>query len=203
MERLFIQRYQPQYAKVDDIWIKPSSTSETGEIKQFTANGGWKNLVTNNLFNAAKSLGYSGDEKDFLESLAQDAESPDSAAGIKTSWEDISIQDTLDSLPISNNLNTITQSVQDVTIEYTKNTLVDGVYSSAANQTIGIPAATTSLAGVMTATDKSKLNGIATAATANPIQTAITPLDAAATLEQVVAAYNNLLVKLQAAKILS
>lgn len=177
MIKFYCQKARPIYVRTDDIWMTPSSKTAAGYVYVFTPDG-YKDLVVNNLYQRISEAGFNGTEDEMIQNLVSEASAPDNATSIPTKDPSVTIQNSLDNL--SSNLEDLSG---EVAINSTQNKLVSGTNIKTINNA--------SLLG----------SGNIAISTFTPVTTP-TSLAADATLEQVVAAYNNLLTKLQTAGIL-
>lgn len=204
MIKFYCQKARPIYVRTDDIWMTPSSKTAAGYVYVFTPDG-YKDLVVNNLYQRISEAGFNGTEDEMIQNLVSEASAPDNATSIPTKDPGVTIQNSLDGL--SSNLEDLSgevavnathiQELQTLTDEQGDKldsldkemvTKQDKLVSGTNIKTIN----STSLLG----------SGNIAISTFTPVTTP-TSLAAEATLEQVIAAYNNLLTKLQTAGILA
>lgn len=203
MIKFYCQKARPIYVRTDDIWMTPSSKTAAGYVYIFTPDG-YKDLVVNNLYQRISEAGFNGTEDEMIQNLVSEASAPDNATSIPTKDPGVTIQNSLDNL--SSNLEDLSgevainsthiQKLQTLTdeqgdkldsLDKERGTKQDKLVSGTNIKTIN----STSLLG----------SGNIAISTFTPVTTP-TSLAAEATLEQVIAAYNNLLTKLQTAGIL-
>lgn len=204
MIKFYCQKARPIYVRTDDIWMTPSSKTAAGYVYVFTPDG-YKDLVVNNLYQRISEAGFNGTEDEMIQNLVSEASAPDNATSIPTKDPGVTIQNSLDGL--SSNLEDLSgevavnathiQELQTLTdkqgdkldsLDKEMATKQDKLVSGTNIKTIN----STSLLG----------SGNIAISTFTPVTTPAS-LAADATLEQVIAAYNNLLTKLQTAGILA
>lgn len=203
MIKFYCQKARPIYVRTDDIWMTPSSKTAAGYVYVFTPDG-YKDLVVNNLYQRISEAGFNGTEDEMIQNLVSEASAPDNATFIPTKDPGVTIQNSLDNL--SSNLedlsgevainSTYIQELKTLTDEQgDKLDSLDKEMDTKQNKLV-------SGTNIKTINNASLLgSGNIAISTFTPVTTP-TSLAADATLEQVVAAYNNLLTKLQTAGIL-
>lgn len=203
MIKFYCQKARPIYVRTDDIWMTPSSKTAAGYVYVFTPDG-YKDLVVNNLYQRISEAGFNGTEDEMIQNLVSEASAPDNATFIPTKDPGVTIQNSLDNL--SSNLedlsgevainSTYIQELKTLTDEQgDKLDSLDEEMDTEQNKLV-------SGTNIKTINNASLLgSGNIAISTFTPVTTP-TSLAADATLEQVVAAYNNLLTKLQTAGIL-
>lgn len=203
MIKFYCQKARPIYVRTDDIWMTPSSKTAAGYVYVFTPDG-YKDLVVNNLYQRISEAGFNGTEDEMIQNLVSEASAPDNATFIPTKDPGVTIQNSLDNL--SSNLedlsgevainSTYIQELKTLTDEQgDKLVSLDEEMDTKQNKLV-------SGTNIKTINNASLLgSGNIAISTFTPVTTP-TSLAADATLEQVVAAYNNLLTKLQTAGIL-
>ena len=203
MIKFYCQKARPIYVRTDDIWMTPSSKTAAGYVYVFTPDG-YKDLVVNNLYQRISEAGFNGTEDEMIQNLVSEASAPDNATSIPTKDPGVTIQNSLDGL--SSNLEdlsgevavnaTYIQELQTLTDE--QGDKLDSLDKEMATKQDKLVSGT----NIKTINSTSLLgSGNIAISTFTPITTP-TSLAADATLEQVIAAYNNLLTKLQTAGIL-
>ena len=204
MIKFYCQKARPIYVRTDDIWMTPSSKTAAGYVYVFTPDG-YKDLVVNNLYQRISEAGFNGTEDEMIQNLVSEASAPDNATFIPTKDPGVTIQNSLDNL--SSNLedlsgevainSTYIQELKTLTDEQgDKLDSLDKEMDTKQNKLV-------SGTNIKTINNASLLgSGNIAISTFTPVTTP-TSLAADATLEQVVAAYNNLLTKLQTAGILA
>lgn len=204
MIKFYCQKARPIYVRTDDIWMTPSSKTAAGYVYVFTPDG-YKDLVVNNLYQRISEAGFNGTEDEMIQNLVSEASAPDNATFIPTKDPGVTIQNSLDNL--SSNLedlsgevainSTYIQELKTLTDEQgDKLDSLDKEMDTKQNKLV-------SGTNIKTINNASLLgSGNIAISTFTPVTTP-TSLAADATLEQVVAAYNNLLAKLQTAGILA
>jgi hypothetical protein len=203
MIKFYCQKARPIYVRTDDIWMTPSSKTAAGYVYVFTPDG-YKDLVVNNLYQRISEAGFNGTEDEMIQNLVSEASAPDNATFIPTKDPGVTIQNSLDNL--SSNLedlsgevainSTYIQELKTLTDEQgDKLDSLDEEMDTKQNKLV-------SGTNIKTINNASLLgSGNIAISTFTPVTTP-TSLAADATLKQVVAAYNNLLTKLQTAGIL-
>ena len=183
--------------------MTPSSKTAAGYVYVFTPDG-YKDLVVNNLYQRISEAGFNGTEDEMIQNLVSEASAPDNATFIPTKDPGVTIQNSLDNL--SSNLedlsgevainSTYIQELKTLTDEQgDKLDSLDEEMDTKQNKLV-------SGTNIKTINNASLLgSGNIAISTFTPVTTP-TSLAADATLKQVVAAYNNLLTKLQTAGIL-
>lgn len=195
--------YPPNMTRQGDLWLSPVGDKSTGDIFQYTKNGGWVDLVIDTLYRSLKKRGFTGTKEELLDNLIEETEAPDTASGIKlTSGK--SVQDTVDSLPT--NVSYLISSRRDpgymVLILDQWHLFEDGVYKpSGVKGEMRLEAVSDAASGVMLPAHKIKLDSIEAQATRNVAQVPPVPLDPDTPLSEVIAAFNSLLADLRAASI--
>lgn len=204
MIKFYCQKARPIYVRTDDIWMTPSSKTAAGYVYVFTPDG-YKDLVVNNLYQRISEAGFNGTEDEMIQNLVSEASAPGNATFIPTKDPGVTIQNSLDNL--SSNLedlsgevainSTYIQELKTLTDEQgDKLNSLDEEMDTKQNKLV-------SGTNIKTINNASLLgSGNIAISTFTPVITP-TSLAADATLEQVVAAYNNLLTKLQTAGILA
>lgn len=204
MIKFYCQKARPIYVRTDDIWMTPSSKTAAGYVYVFTPDG-YKDLVVNNLYQRISEAGFNGTEDEMIQNLVSEASAPDNATFIPTKDPGVTIQNSLDNL--SSNLedlsgevainSTYIQELKTLTDEQgDKLDSLDKEMDTKQNKLV-------SGTNIKTINNASLLgSGNIAISTFTPVTTP-TSLAADATLEQVVAAYNNLLTKLRTAGILA
>lgn len=204
MIKFYCQKARPIYVRTDDIWMTPSSKTAAGYVYVFTPDG-YKDLVVNNLYQRISEAGFNGTEDEMIQNLVSEASAPDNATFIPTKDPGVTIQNSLDNL--SSNLedlsgevainSTYIQELKTLTDEQgDKLDSLDEEMDTKQNKLV-------SGTNIKTINNASLLgSGNIAISTFTPVTTP-TSLAADATLKQVVAAYNNLLTKLQTAGILA
>lgn len=203
MIKFYCQKARPIYVRTDDIWMTPSSKTAAGYVYVFTPDG-YKDLVVNNLYQRISEAGFNGTEDEMIQNLVSEASAPDNATSIPTKDPGVTIQNSLDGL--SSNLEdlsgevavnaTYIQELQTLTDE--QGDKLDSLDKEMATKQDKLVSGT----NIKTINSTSLLgSGNIAISTFTPVTTP-TSLAADATLEQVIAAYNNLLTKLQTAGIL-
>ena len=203
MIKFYCQKARPIYVRTDDIWMTPSSKTAAGYVYVFTPDG-YKDLVVNNLYQRISEAGFNGTEDEMIQNLVSEASAPDNATSIPTKDPGVTIQNSLDGL--SSNLEdlsgevavnaTYIQELQTLTDE--QGDKLDSLDKEMATKQDKLVSGT----NIKTINSTSLLgSGNIAISTFTPVTTP-TSLAAEATLEQVIAAYNNLLTKLQTAGIL-
>lgn len=204
MIKFYCQKARPIYVRTDDIWMTPSSKTAAGYVYVFTPDG-YKDLVVNNLYQRISEAGFNGTEDEMIQNLVSEASAPDNATSIPTKDPGVTIQNSLDGL--SSNLEDLSgevavnathiQELQTLTDE--QGDKLDSLDKEMATKQDKLVSGT----NIKTINSTSLLgSGNIAISTFTPV-TAPTSLAADATLEQVIAAYNNLLTKLQTAEILA
>lgn len=204
MIKFYCQKARPIYVRTDDIWMTPSSKTAAGYVYVFTPDG-YKDLVVNNLYQRISEAGFNGTEDEMIQNLVSEASAPDNATSIPTKDPGVTIQNSLDGL--SSNLEDLSgevavnathiQELQTLTDE--QGDKLDSLDKEIATKQDKLVSGT----NIKTINSTSLLgSGNIAISTFTPVTTP-TSLAANATLEQVVAAYNNLLTKLQTAGILA
>ena len=204
MIKFYCQKARPIYVRTDDIWMTPSSKTAAGYVYVFTPDG-YKDLVVNNLYQRISEAGFNGTEDEMIQNLVSEASAPDNAASIPTKDPGVTIQNSLDGL--SSNLEDLSgevavnathiQELQTLTDEQGEK--LDSLDKEMATKQDKLVSGT----NIKTINSTSLLgSGNIAISTFTPVTTP-TSLAADATLEQVIAAYNNLLTKLQTAGILA
>lgn len=204
MIKFYCQKARPIYVRTDDIWKTPSSKTAAGYVYVFTPDG-YKDLVVNNLYQRISEAGFNGTEDEMIQNLVSEASAPDNATSIPTKDPGVTIQNSLDGL--SSNLEdlsgevavnaTYIQELQTLTDE--QGDKLDSLDKEMATKQDKLVSGT----NIKTINSTSLLgSGNIAISTFTPVTTP-TSLAADATLEQVIAAYNNLLTKLQTAGILA
>lgn len=204
MIKFYCQKARPIYVRTDDIWMTPSSKTAAGYVYVFTPDG-YKDLVVNNLYQRISEAGFNGTEDEMIQNLVSEASAPDNATSIPTKDPDVTIQNSLDGL--SSNLEDLSgevavnathiQELQTLTDE--QGDKLDSLDKEIATKQDKLVSGT----NIKTINSTSLLgSGNIAISTFTPVTTP-TSLAAEATLEQVIAAYNNLLTKLQTAGILA
>jgi hypothetical protein len=184
--------------------MTPSSKTAAGYVYVFTPDG-YKDLVVNNLYQRISEAGFNGTEDEMIQNLVSEASAPDNATSIPTKDPGVTIQNSLDGL--SSNLEDLSgevavnathiQELQTLTDE--QGDKLDSLDKEMATKQDKLVSGT----NIKTINSTSLLgSGNIAISTFTPV---ITPTHLAtdATLEQVIAAYNNLLTKLQTAGILA
>lgn len=203
MIKFYCQKARPIYVRTDDIWMTPSSKTAAGYVYVFTPDG-YKDLVVNNLYQRISEAEFNGTEDEMIQNLVSEASAPDNATSIPTKDPGVTIQNSLDGL--SSNLEdlsgevavnaTYIQELQTLTDE--QGDKLDSLDKEMATKQDKLVSGT----NIKTINSTSLLgSGNIAISTFTPVTTP-TSLAADATLEQVIAAYNNLLTKLQTAGIL-
>lgn len=204
MIKFYCQKARPIYVRTDDIWMTPSSKTAAGYVYVFTPDG-YKDLVVNNLYQRISEAGFNGTEDEMIQNLVSEASAPDNATFIPTKDPGVTIQNSLDNL--SSNLEDLSgevavnathiQELQTLTDE--QGDKLDSLDKEIATKQDKLVSGT----NIKTINSTSLLgSGNIAISTFTPVITP-TSLAAEATLEQVIAAYNNLLTKLQTAGILA
>lgn len=204
MIKFYCQKARPIYVRTDDIWMTPSSKTAAGYVYVFTPDG-YKDLVVNNLYQRISEAGFNGTEDEMIQNLVSEASAPDNATFIPTKDPGVTIQNSLDNL--SSNLEDLSgevavnathiQELQTLTDE--QGNKLDSLDKEMATKQDKLVSGT----NIKTINSTSLLgSGNIAISTFTPVTTP-TSLAAEATLEQVIAAYNNLLTKLQTAGILA
>lgn len=204
MIKFYCQKARPIYVRTDDIWMTPSSKTAAGYVYVFTPDG-YKDLVVNNLYQRISEAGFNGTEDEMIQNLVSEASAADNATSIPTKDPGVTIQNSLDGL--SSNLEDLSgevavnathiQELQTLTDE--QGDKLDSLDKEMATKQDKLVSGT----NIKTINSTSLLgSGNIAISTFTPV-TAPTSLAADATLEQVIAAYNNLLTKLQTAGILA
>lgn len=204
MIKFYCQKARPMYVRTDDIWMTPSSKTAAGYVYVFTPDG-YKDLVVNNLYQRISEAGFNGTEDEMIQNLVSEASAPDNATFIPTKDPGVTIQNSLDNL--SSNLEDLSgevainsthiQELQTLTGE--QGDKLDSLDKEMGTKQDKLVSGT----NIKTINSASLLgSGNIDISTFTPVTTP-TRLAANATLEQVVAAYNNLLTKLQTAGILA
>jgi hypothetical protein len=184
--------------------MTPSSKTAAGYVYVFTPDG-YKDLVVNNLYQRISEAGFNGTEDEMIQNLVSEASAPDNATSIPTKDPSVTIQNSLDNL--SSNLedlsgevainSTYIQELKTLTDEQgDKLDSLDEEMDTKQNKLV-------SGTNIKTINNASLLGSGNIAISTFTLVTTPTSLAADATLEQVVAAYNNLLTKLQTAGILA
>ena len=204
MIKFYCQKARPIYVRTDDIWMTPSSKTAAGYVYVFTPDG-YKDLVVNNLYQRISEAGFNGTEDEMIQNLVSEASAPDNAASIPTKDPGVTIQNSLDGL--SSNLEDLSGEVAvNATHIQELQTLTDGQgdkLDSLDKEMATKQDKLVSGTNIKTINSTSLLgSGNIAISTFTPVTTP-TSLAADATLEQVIAAYNNLLTKLQTAGILA
>lgn len=203
MSKFYCQSTRPIYVRTDDIWMTPSSETAAGYVYIFTPDG-YKDLVVNNLYQRISEAGFNGTEDEMIQNLVSEASAPDNATSIPTEDPGVTIQNSLDNL--SSNLedlsgevainSTYIQELKTLTDE--QGDKLDSLDEEMDTKQDKLVSGT----NIKTINNASLLgSGNIAISTFTPVTTP-TSLAADAPLEQVVAAYNNLLTKLQTAGIL-
>lgn len=203
MIKFYCQKARPIYVRTDDIWMTPSSKTAAGYVYVFTPDG-YKDLVVNNLYQRISEAGFNGTEDEMIQNLVSEASAPDNATSIPTKDPSVTIQNSLDNL--SSNLEDLSGEVAiNSTYIQELNTLTDEQGDKLDSLDEEMDTKQNKLVSgtnIKTINNASLLgSGNIAISTFTPVTTP-TSLAADATLEQVVAAYNNLLTKLQTASIL-
>lgn len=204
MIKFYCQKARPIYVRTDDIWMTPSSKTAAGYVYVFTPDG-YKDLVVNNLYQRISEAGFNGTEDEMIQNLVSEASAPDNATSIPTKDPGVTIQNFLDNL--SSNLEDLSgevainsthiQELQTLTDE--QGDKLDSLDKEMGTKQDKLVSGT----NIKTINSASLLgSGNIDISTFTPVTTP-TSLAADATLEQVIAAYNNLLTKLQTAGILA
>lgn len=204
MIKFYCQKARPIYVRTDDIWMTPSSKTAAGYVYVFTPDG-YKDLVVNNLYQRISEAGFNGTEDEMIQNLVSEASAPDNATSIPTKDPGVTIQNSLDNL--SSNLEDLSgevainvihiQELQTLTDE--QGNKLDSLDKEMATKQDKLVSGT----NIKTINSTSLLgSGNIAISTFTPVTTPIS-LAADATLRQVIAAYNNLLTKLQTAGILA
>lgn len=204
MIKFYCQKARPIYVRTDDIWMTPSSKTAAGYVYVFTPDG-YKDLVVNNLYQRISEAGFNGTEDEMIQNLVSEASAPDNATSIPTKDPGVTIQNSLDGL--SSNLEDLSgevavnathiQELQTLTDEQGEK--LDSLDKEMATKQAKLVSGT----NIKTINSTSLLgSGNIAISTFTPVTTP-TSLATDATLEQVIAAYNNLLTKLQTAGILA
>lgn len=204
MIKFYCQKARPIYVRTDDIWMTPSSKTAAGYVYVFTPDG-YKDLVVNNLYQRISEAGFDGTEDEMIKNLVSEASAPDNATSIPTKDPGVTIQNSLDGL--SSNLEDLSgevavnathiQELQTLTDEQGEK--LDSLDKEMATKQAKLVSGT----NIKTINSTSLLgSGNIAISTFTPVTTP-TSLATDATLEQVIAAYNNLLTKLQTAGILA
>lgn len=204
MIKFYCQKARPIYVRTDNIWMTPSSKTAAGYVYVFTPDG-YKDLVVNSLYQRISEAGFNGTEDEMIQNLVSEASAPDNAASIPTKDPGVTIQNSLDGL--SSNLEDLSgevavnathiQELQTLTDE--QGDKLDSLDKEMATKQAKLVSGT----NIKTINSTSLLgSGNIAISTFTPVTTP-TSLAADATLEQVIAAYNNLLTKLQTAGILA
>ena len=204
MIKFYCQKARPIYVRTDDIWMTPSSKTAAGYVYVFTPDG-YKDLVVNNLYQRISEAGFNGTEDEMIQNLVSEASAPDNATSIPTKDPGVTIQNSLDGL--SSNLEDLSgevavnathiQELQTLTDE--QGDKLDSLDKEIATKQDKLVSGT----NIKTINSTSLLgSGNIAISTFTPVTTP-TRLATDATLEQVIAAYNNLLTKLQTAGILA
>lgn len=204
MIKFYCQKARPIYVRTDDIWMTPSSKTAAGYVYVFTPDG-YKDLVVNNLYQRISEAGFNGTEDEMIQNLVSEASTPDNATFIPTKDPGVTIQNSLDNL--SSNLEDLSGEVAINSTHIQKlNTLTDEQGDKLDSLDKEMDTKQNKLVSgtnIKTINNASLLgSGNIAISTFTPITTP-TSLAADATLEQVVAAYNDLLTKLQTAGILA
>lgn len=203
MIKFYCQKARPIYVRTDDIWMTPSSKTAAGYVYVFTPDG-YKDLVVNNLYQRISEAGFNGTEDEMIQNLVSEASAPDNATSIPTKDPGVTIQNSLDNL--SSNLEDLSGEVAiNSTHIQELQTLTDeqGDKLDSLDKEMG-----TKQDKLVSGTNIKTINSASLLGSGNIDISTFTPvitptsLAADATLEQVVAAYNNLLTKLQTAGIL-
>lgn len=203
MIKFYCQKARPIYVRTDDIWMTPSSKTAAGYVYVFTPDG-YKDLVVNNLYQRISEAGFNGTEDEMIQNLVSEASAPDNATFIPTKDPGVTIQNSLDNL--SSNLEDLSGEVAiNSTHIQELNTLTDEQGDKLDSLDKEMDTKQNKLVSgtnIKTINNASLLgSGNIAISTFTPVTTP-TSLAADATLKQVVAAYNNLLTKLQTAGIL-
>lgn len=203
MIKFYCQKARPIYVRTDDIWMTPSSKTAAGYVYVFTPDG-YKDLVVNNLYQRISEAGFNGTEDEMIQNLVSEASAPDNATFIPTKDPGVTIQNSLDNL--SSNLEDLSGEVAINSTHIQKlNTLTDEQGDKLDSLDEEMDTKQNKLVSgtnIKTINNASLLgSGNIAISTFTPVTTP-TSLAADATLKQVVAAYNNLLTKLQTAGIL-
>lgn len=203
MIKFYCQKARPIYVRTDDIWMTPSSKTAAGYVYVFTPDG-YKDLVVNNLYQRISEAGFNGTEDEMIQNLVSEASAPDNATSIPTKDPSVTIQNSLDNL--SSNLEDLSGEVAiNSTYIQELNTLTDEQGDKLDSLDEEMDTKQNKLVSgtnIKTINNASLLgSGNIAISTFTPVTTP-TSLAADATLKQVVAAYNNLLTKLQTAGIL-
>lgn len=203
MIKFYCQKARPIYVRTDDIWMTPSSKTAAGYVYVFTPDG-YKDLVVNNLYQRISEAGFNGTEDEMIQNLVSEASAPDNATFIPTKDPGVTIQNSLDNL--SSNLEDLSGEVAiNSTYIQELQTLIDEQGDKLDSLDEEMDTKQNKLVSgtnIKTINNASLLgSGNIAISTFTPVTTP-TSLAADATLEQVVAAYNNLLTKLQTAGIL-
>lgn len=204
MIKFYCQKARPIYVRTDDIWMTPSSKTAAGYVYVFTPDG-YKDLVVNNLYQRISEAGFNGTEDEMIQNLVSEASAPDNATSIPTKDPGVTIQNSLDNL--SSNLEDLSgevainsthiQELQTLTDE--QGDKLDSLDKEMGTKQDKLVSGT----NIKTINSASLLgSGNIDISTFTPVTTP-TSLAADATLKQVIAAYNNLLTKLQTAGILA
>ena len=204
MIKFYCQKARPIYVRTDDIWMTPSSKTAAGYVYVFTPDG-YKDLVVNNLYQRISEAGFNGTEDEMIQNLVSEASAPDNATSIPTKDSGVTIQNSLDNL--SSNLEDLSgevainsthiQELQTLTDE--QGDKLDSLDKEMGTKQDKLVSGT----NIKTINSASLLgSGNIDISTFTPVTTP-TSLAADATLEQVIAAYNNLLTKLRTAGILA
>lgn len=204
MIKFYCQKARPIYVRTDDIWMTPSSKTAAGYVYIFTPDG-YKDLVVNNLYQRISEAGFNGTEDEMIQNLVSEASAPDNATSIPTKDPGVTIQNSLDGL--SSNLEDLSgevavnathiQELQTLTDE--QGDKLDSLDKEMATKQDKLVSGT----NIKTINSTSLLgSGNIAISTFTPVPTP-TSLAADAILEQVIAAYNNLLTKLRTAGILA
>lgn len=204
MIKFYCQKARPIYVRTDDIWMTPSSKTAAGYVYVFTPDG-YKDLVVNNLYQRISEAGFNGTEDEMIQNLVSEASAPDNATSIPTKDPGVTIQNSLDGL--SSNLEDLSGEVavnathiQELqTLTDKQGDKLDSLDKEIATKQDKLVSGT----NIKTINSTSLLgSGNIAISTFTPVTTP-TSLATDATLEQVIAAYNNLLTKLQTAGILA
>lgn len=204
MIKFYCQKARPIYVRTDDIWMTPSSKTAAGYVYVFTPDG-YKDLVVNNLYQRISEAGFNGTEDEMIQNLVSEASAPDNATSIPTKDPGVTIQNSLDGL--SSNLEDLSGEVainathiQELqTLTDKQGDKLDSLDKKIATKQDKLVSGT----NIKTINSTSLLgSGNIAISTFTPVTTP-TRLAAEATLKQVIAAYNNLLTKLQTAGILA
>lgn len=204
MIKFYCQKARPIYVRTDDIWMTPSSKTAAGYVYVFTPDG-YKDLVVNNLYQRISEAGFNGTEDEMIQNLVSEASAPDNATSIPTKDPGVTIQNSLDGL--SSNLEDLSGEVainathiQELqTLTDKQGDKLDSLDKKIATKQDKLVSGT----NIKTINSTSLLgSGNIAISTFTPVTTP-TSLAAEATLKQVIAAYNNLLTKLQTAGILA